>query len=359
MKDTDQLSARLVNRLKQAQIDDELNQHRAVIMHDFSLDRLIHLDDYAQFVQQAGAVFAQKGGLLPKSRQTLQQGGCAANTATALARLGVETYFITRTNDLGHTLLEFYLERQGVNISHVKLGGQLALMTALEVGRDKINIMINDGESFAPFGFDDLEPADLHLIESAQLVGVFDWGLNLKGTDLAGRLFDFLAGKDIITYLDTSDPAPRKPEIPELFDRVLSHPALSYLNLNENELKQYNQTRSDDDTPPHLLELARQLKAKIPAELNVHTASMALWVGRVQQVVPTYRLNPLRTTGAGDSWNGGNMLGLLLDLPAAERLLLANAVAGYYITSAEATRPTLPELIQFIEQNQEQLIPNA
>jgi sugar/nucleoside kinase (ribokinase family) len=72
-------------------------------------------------------------------------------------------------------------------------------------------------------------------------------------------------------------------------------------------------------------------------------------------VVPTYQLHPLRTTGAGDSWNGGNILGLLLNLDPGERLLLANAVAGYYIVSPVARRQDLDEIIDFIKDYQHRM----
>jgi sugar/nucleoside kinase (ribokinase family) len=356
MADTVKVSKNLVARLKQAQRSNELSQYRAVIMHDFSLDRLVHVDSYEQFDQRVRTVLSQKGGLLPRSQQTLQQGGCGANAATTLARLGIETYFITRIDELGMALLEFYLHRgAGVNISHVKLGGRLALMTALEVGSEKINVMINDEESFAPFGFDDLEEKDLTLMESADLVGVFDWCLNLKGTDLASRLFDHLSDGEAMTYLDTSDPAPRKDEIPELFDKVLSHPGLSHLNLNENELRQYTGATGVEESLPTLLDLTDRLNLQIPAALSVHTATFAIFADQSTWTIPTYRITPLRSTGAGDSWNGGNMLGLLLKLEPAERLLLANAVAGYYVASPEVKRPNLTEVIEFIESKQDQI----
>jgi sugar/nucleoside kinase (ribokinase family) len=58
---------------------------------------------------------------------------------------------------------------------------------------------------------------------------------------------------------------------------------------------------------------------------------------------------PRRTTGAGDTWNGGNILGILLGLSPEQRLLLANAVAGSFIESREALRPTLSDTVSFIE----------
>jgi sugar/nucleoside kinase (ribokinase family) len=345
----------LTGRLKSARSKDELKQFRVVVMNDFSFDRLVHVDDFERFVGMAGQVLAQKGGLLPRSRQTIQQGGCAANTATTLAKLGVRTFFITRTDELGLYLLEFYLRSAGVDISHAKGGGTLALMTCLEVGEQKYNIMINDGESFGQFGFDDLDDDDLRLIESADLVGVFDWCLNRSGTDLAGRLFDHLEGSGISTYFDTSDPSPRRDEIPELYDSVLRKPSLTYLNLNENELRQFAGAPDTGDAPDRLKGLALDLKRRVPAVLSVHTACFALSVAETVSLAPTFAVHPRRTTGAGDTWNGGNILGILLGLPQEQRLLLANAAAGCFIESPEAARPDLDGIIDFIESRRDML----
>jgi sugar/nucleoside kinase (ribokinase family) len=358
---------RLIARLRDAQRRDTLRDQYVVIMNDFSLDHMVPVADYAPFDARARAVLAQKGGILLAGSQTLQQGGCAANTATTLGRLGVPTHFICRTSPLGRALLEFFLGRAGVDLAHVKEDGTLALMMALEVGAHKTNIMVNDIQSFSPFGFGDLDSADLRLIESATLVGVFDWCLNRAGTDLAAGLLDYMAARperaQAITYLDTSDPAPRKGELPELWQRVLTHPRLDYLGVNENELRHYARDLDAGDTPDSLATLARTLDRLVPATVGAHTASFALQVdkgadGRVW-FMPSYDLQPVRTTGAGDSWNGGNILGLLLGLDPDERLLLANAVAGYYIAAPTADRPTIDDLIGFLERHAGRLRPLA
>jgi sugar/nucleoside kinase (ribokinase family) len=354
--DVAQVTVSLLAKLKRVYYRNELGDFRVAVMHDFSFDRLVHLEDFTRFSQSAQTILSQTGGVFRENYQTIQQGGCAANTATALARLGIDTYFIARTDQLGLNLLEFYLKQVGVNISHVKLGGTLALSTALEVGPEKINIIIDDEKSFGPFGFDDLDNDDLELIGSCHMVGVFDWSANPYGTDLAGRLLDHLDGQQIPVYLDTSDPTPRATEIPDLFDRVFCHPALTYLSLNENELGQY--TGSSDTTPlVQLIRLAQILKRSTSASLCVHTATYAMHVDNYVNIMPSYELDPLRTTGAGDSWNAGDIVGHLLGLEPAERLLLANAVAGYYVVSPQGLRPNLKQVIEFVESKQGQMRP--
>ena len=65
--------------------------------------------------------------------------------------------------------------------------------------------------------------------------------------------------------------------------------------------------------------------------------------------IPTFNVEPIRLTGAGDAWNSGDILAELLHLPDAQRLMLANAVAAYYIShpaGAHASREKLAEFLQ-------------
>jgi sugar/nucleoside kinase (ribokinase family) len=246
-------------------------------------------------------------------------------------------------------LLSYYLEANGVNIDHVKTDGCLALVTCLEVGSEKCNVMVNDLDSFGSFGYSDLDGSDLALLESADLVGIFDWSLNRAGTDLAEKVCSRLSHKGIPVFLDTSDPAPRSEEIAELFERVFENNGLTYLNLNENELCQFAGIPNAPYSIPRYLELTHSLADRIEPLLNVHTTKFSIDISRGDVVIPTFRIVPRRSTGSGDAWNGGNIVGLLLGLDPGERLMLANAVAALYGESNPATRPTLPDVAAFLE----------
>ena len=349
MADLEKIRQRLAGMLRQAHADKRLAGFRVVTMNDFSLDRIVSIDGFQGFVHEAGNVLSRGGGLLPRSVQTVQQGGCAANAATTLARLGVGTWFICRTDELGRHLLAYYLERNGVNIDHVKSDGHLALVTCLEVGAEKHNIMINDLDSFASFGYSDLTEKDLELLDSADMVGIFDWTLNGRGTDLAHGVCSRLGSKGVPVFLDTSDPAPRAGEIKDLFAKVFTNPGLRYLNLNENELCQFSDVPNGASSVDEYLELTRSLQKRIHPLLNVHTTKFSIDVSAGDTVVPTFAIHPRRATGSGDTWNGGNIAGFLLGCAPAERLMLANAAAAIYGESEDARRPTLIDVAQFLE----------
>ncbi len=349
MSDLGRIRESLSKRLVAADTKQELRGFRVVTMNDFSLDRIVAVDGFDPFVHEARNVLSRGGGLLPRSLQGIQQGGCAANAATSLARMGVETFFICRTDELGRHLLVHFLEANGVNIDHVKTNGRLAHVTCIEVGSERRNIMINDLDSFSAFGYSDLEREDLELLDGAAMVGIFDWTLNRKGTELAQEVCSRLAPRGVPVFLDTSDPAPRTGEIGDLFDKVFTNPGLGYLNLNENELCQYAGAANAAWSVGEYLELARALQKRITPVLNVHTTRFALDASGGDAVVPTFAISPRRATGSGDTWNGGNIAGLLLGLEPAERLMLANAAAAIYGESIDARRPTLREIVAFLD----------
>lgn len=350
------LSSSLAGSLRQAENTVATRPHRAVVMHDFSLDWIVRVSSFETFVERARTVLRQGGGLLPDSSQAMQQGGCAANTATTLARLGVATYFISRTDQIGKHLMEYYLGRAGVLLDRVKTDGDHSRVMVLEAGSEVTNIMVNDQKSFVPFDYDNLSNEDIELISGADVVGIFDWTLNGSGTGLADRLLSSLGDTRPITYLDTSDPAPRAEEIPELFRRVLSHRTLDHISVNENELRQYaerleaNAPAKESGEISQILTMAQNLEREVSARLNVHTGRFSLAMeGDETHIVPTYRAIARRATGAGDTWNGANIAGILYGLPVPQRLLMANAVAAFYVESRDAQRPTLAEVIDFVE----------
>ncbi len=67
----------------------------------------------------------------------------------------------------------------------------------------------------------------------------------------------------------------------------------------------------------------------------------------VEELGP-YIAKPKLTTGAGDNFNAGFMLGLLLGLKPKEALLTGMATSGYYVRNAKS--PNYRELVYFIEE---------
>lgn len=340
---------------------------KVVVMPDFFVDRFVtYPGDVRKLSVELAKVAERRGGNIHGVRQAELRGGNAANTASALAALGAKVYPIITTGPFGFQVLEFFLSPLGVDLYHVKMDGETALTTAFELAhkKERVNIMMGDVGSLPNFGPRNLTESDFELIQGADYVCVFNWAATRRwGTELAEKVFTRTKeeGKGR-TYYDSGDPTPNKGNIPKLLKRVLETHLVDVLSVNENEAFQYasrlnsRMKRLKNELNHYDLakECARILAKNLKARVDLHTAAFAGSFTRENEIiVPTFSASALRSTGAGDAWNAGNICGDALKLPDSCRLTLANAVAAYYVSSPTAQHPTLPKLIEFCQRYQE------
>lgn len=326
------------------------SRFHAVTLPDFFLDHFVPAPGWGEAVPAWEAVHGRGGGNVHTPGQHLVPGGNAANTALALARLGVRTHLVTRTSPFGKVYLEQTLGRRGVDLTHVRGDGELAVSTVLEFAAEHPrNVMLSDPGSVASFGPDMLTSNDWALVEAADLVLVSNWSQNRLGTELVEAVVRAAHKAGRRTMIDTGDPSVRPEALADLEGRLLPMEELGVYALNENELSQVAGRPLEGMEAQ--LDAARELAARRKGRfLDLHTASFAASFGpEGETVVPTFAVKPIRVTGAGDTWNAGNALGHLAQLPAAQRLALANAVAGLYISGKEGLAPSLEDVTRFLE----------
>jgi len=335
-------------------------------MPDFFIDRFVtYPGEVKQFSVAVSEVAARLGGNIHGVKQMELRGGNAANTAAALAALGAKVYPIITTSPLGLHLLKFYLEPFGVDLSHVKAEGEVALTTAFELTYqgERVNLMMGNLGSLPNFGPESLTEADFQLLQDADYVCVFNWSSTRRwGTELAERVFLHAKKKGKgKTYYDTGDPNPNKENIPKLVRKVLSKKLVDVFGVNENEALSYasqlsprvKRLRKKLEHHELAKECARILAKHLSARVDLHTSLFAGSFAKDNEVVvPAFSVSALRSTGAGDAWNAGNIFGDALGLPDSCRLTLANAVAAYYVSSQTAEHPTLPKLVEFCAKQQ-------
>jgi ribokinase len=319
-------------------------EFHAVCMPDFFLDHFVPLPAFPEATSAMQRIHDRSGGNLPTAKQQLVAGGNAANTAQALAYLGIRAHLIARTSPLGLAFLKDTLGRSGVDLSNVRADGDLAITTALEYGKDPRNVMLSFAGSVAQVTAEDLDDNARTLIEAADAVLVANWAqMRDHGTDFAAAVFRHARRGRALTYFDSADPSGRPPaDLAALFDRVIGSSDLDVFAMNENELRYFG-------GPGDLLEEGARLAKRLTATLDVHTASAAAtWAKGRHAVVPTFKVTPLRATGAGDVWNAANLAGYLADLEPAERLRLANGAAGFYIANPEHKPPTFNQIHELL-----------
>lgn len=321
-------------------------RYHVVTLPDFFLDHFVRVPSWAETLPRWQAVHERGGGNVITPDQHFQAGGNAANTALALARLGVRTHLVARTSSFGKLFLAQTLGAHGVDLQHVKDDGQLSVTTAMEFQEGRpANVMLSDPGSLAQYGPECLDKNDWTLLHAADFVLLANWSQNRRGT----ALVEAVSKTARRIMLDTGDMSHRMNELGDLHDRLLPLEDLDIYALNENELRLLvgrDMERGDDERAA-----ARLLHGKRGNGLiDLHTAAFASSFGPFGEVtVPTFRLEPLRVTGAGDAWNAGDILGHLAGLPPEDRLALANTVAGLYISGKDGLAPTLPDVIRFLE----------
>lgn len=338
---------------------------KVVVMPDYFLDRIINLQwDPAEFSSLVSAVAERKGGSIDGIPQMDIKGGNAINVASALSSLGIAVTPIICTSDYGLQQIKYHFKNTSIDLSHIKSYGKTSVTTALEFKYEnaKTNVMLRDLGALADFSPANLDDSDYTLIEQADYTCLFNWAGTLRhGTALAQAVFDRVKqGGRGKTYCDTADPNPNAQGIPYLIDKVLKTPKVDILSVNENEAVTYaslldegiKEKKAQMELADLAMEAARTLAKYFSARIDLHTTAFsASLLGRREVVVPTFKVEVLRATGAGDAWNAGNILADNNGLSDECRLMLANAVSACYLSGADGMHPTKAKLASFLKAN--------
>jgi sugar/nucleoside kinase (ribokinase family) len=344
----------------------KLRKFSVVTMPDLFFDRFISYEEsIGKFSKEALEVVHRKGGSIDNVKQIDFRGGNAANTAAALATLGVSVSPIIETDNCGYALLKHSLEPLCVNLNHVKTKGRTPITTALEFkqNNNKVNLMLRDLGSLADFGPKNLTPKDYELLATADYVCVFNWaGTRQHGTELAETVFRHVKtrGKGK-TYYDTADPTPNKNKISRLIEKVLSKDLVDILSVNENEAVQYAtyinpkqaaRLKTKNRKLENLaIKCAAILSNSCSARIDLHTTAYSATFNKNKKptIAPSFKTKVFQATGAGDAWNAGNIYATAQGMSDKMRLTFANAVAAYYISNSEAAHPSVSQLRNFLK----------
>jgi hypothetical protein len=161
-----------------------------------------------------------------------------------------------------------------------------------------------------------------------------------------------------IMFVDLADPEKRDPDaIRQALGLLRGFQSHFFVVLGLNKKEAY-----DIGRVLHLFDEARLMTMAVSLKditcaLNqalaldgivVHPVDSSATVisGTYQEAKGPFCANPKLTTGAGDNFNAGFVLGLLLGLDPLNALQIGMATSGYYVRHAAS--PTTMELVQFI-----------
>ncbi|MEM2991602.1 MAG: carbohydrate kinase family protein [Halobacteria archaeon] len=324
-----------------------------VALPDFYLDHIVRYPyGVERFVEDVKRIAQQGGGNIIDIPQQYTLGGNASNFADTLARLGSKVYLIARTSPFGKMCLQHFLEGLKVDLTHVKVDSHLSTSSIVEMNLSGrlVNVMIGDAGGLKDFDANKLDEEDLKLLEDADYVCVFNWCQNKFGTELFLQVAKVVGRNDFgYLFIDIGDPSSRIDELKTLCEGLCKVGKIGGLGLNENEAYWVGKTlgcESEDRS-----ELAAYISKRFEGEILLHTAELSSHNIKGEATsIPTFDVKPQKATGAGDCWNAGYILGLILDLSYTERIFLANAVAAAHITKPVSERITLDDVVRIVRE---------
>ncbi|MBA2481632.1 MAG: carbohydrate kinase [Planctomycetes bacterium] len=285
-------------------------------------------------------------------------GGCAVNLGDGLAALGVGVDFFGTIGSPRHPAFDAFA---GACRSSTALGRSYGRTLAFEFGDGKF--MFSAVEQLA-----ELDPplferclADgsfTRACAQAGLLAFTNWTLYPHMTAcwrlLHERVLSSLTHHPWL-FLDLVDPSSRSDaDVRDMLAvvRGFEGPCRTVLGVNLTEAAVLGRIVGlGAPRPESLAEHASALRTTLGiSQVVIHNAkvnAVAEAAGSVACGAGPFCERPAKTTGAGDRFNAGYCLGLLLDLEPESRLALASATSGSFIRAAHSA--TLADTARFVE----------
>jgi ribokinase len=329
-----------------------------VVMHDFSVDRIIKLQSKTQLIDSLCEKANAGGGIIREGVTTTDvKGGNAVNLAYSLAKLGLNITLFTVADGIGSAILFSVFSKLKDKVNLVIKPGIHGLTTAFEFldeTRNRVNVMLHDAGDNADFGPDRINSIqELGILQKAKAVAVVNWATNSKGNQLTDHVF-----RNSPKALHFIDPADIKKREQDFLNSLKSISEITnVLSINENECNclareiglSCQLTHSCGYKPDDVKNAAKNLAAKIGIDIDLHTINGAAWSnGKEIDYVNAFKVEPRRATGAGDCWNAADIVGHLAGLDPRERLTFANAYASSYVRNIYTEPPTMKETFEFL-----------
>ena len=271
-------------------------------------------------------------------RFVMAAGGKGANQAVAAARLGARVTFVGRLGrDMFGQQTEENLRREAIDTSFLVWDAAapsgIALIMVSADGENSIAVAPGANGELTPADVDCAEPA----IASANVV-LLQLEVPLAAVE---RAVELAARHRVRTILN---PAPAAP-VP---DELLRH--IDLLTPNEHEARLLSGI--DASAKAGAEAAARALMGRGVGALAItlgHRGALVAEGGKVE-MVPSFPVTPVDTTGAGDAFNGALAVVWGQGRPLVEAVRYANAAAALATTvmGAQPSMPTAEKVAAFL-----------
>lgn len=285
----------------------------------------------------------QRGSLRLIDAIELHIGGCAANSAVGISRLGLDVSLFGNvgTDAFGDAVAN-RLNREGVDTAGLSRDASLPTSCTVVLGhsdgeRTFLHVVgANAGLTPETLDFDRLEQFRI-----VHLAGLF----LLPGLDPGASIMRTLKTKGVITCADTAWDAQGR--WLSLIRPLLPH--LDYFLPSWEEAKMISGRSKPDDAARFLLDQGI-------GTVVIKQAEQGCWLADNEKIerLPAYKVEYRDALGAGDAFCAGFLSGLAKGLSARESTQLANAVGALCVTRLGATTGLIgwDETIEFMKRSE-------
>jgi sugar/nucleoside kinase (ribokinase family) len=285
--------------------------------------------------------FPRPGEEMIVDEMVLTLGSSSAIIACQLARLGDDVLFISKVggDDFGRSALES-LRKKGVSTEAIMVDDSLDTGLTISVAIGGERAMMTVMGSIQELRYDDIDFELLKGRAPAQHVHISSFFLQQNLRPDIWRIFQKARQMGLTTSLDTGWPHDRE----QIADLASVWPHLDVFLPNEVEAMALSGRPTVEEALPVLAEQVSTVVVKLGAQGAV--------VQRGAEVLrqPSFVVDVVETTGAGDSFNGGFIHGYMAGMDLAHCLDLGLACGGLSTRAAggTTTQPTLEEATEFI-----------
>ena len=360
----------LAKRLQEKQ--PTLEQKRVVAGFDGFVDELIEAVDQRQNEAEYTTIDSMKrfGEMISASsgRSSLNEiqirstdaGGCSVNLSDGLNHVGVKVDYFGTLGDPIHPAFNDFAKQ--CRSCHSWLDGH-GLTLALEFSDGKYMLAsMSDLHRFSTSVIEEQLATGIfqEACQAAELIVMNNWTLYPHMTDcwayLNKHVYSTLQQRPYM-FIDLVNPSNRSRQ--DIFSMLEGMKQLQEhanvilgLNLNESDVLAGLIGESEAGGDPDAVRgQAQSLREYLNiSEVVVHGVKINCVAGKdytADGISGPYCRSPLKSTGAGDRFNAGYCLGLLMDCSPEQRLQLGVATSGVFIR--QATSATYEELLCFIQ----------